>query len=52
MIDLILVLILLAILGGAGFYVWKAKKSGRKCIGCPEGSCPHAGTNQCCCGKK
>lgn len=51
MIDIILVVILLAVLGGAGFYVWKAKKSGQKCIGCPEGSCPHAGTNQCSCGK-
>ena len=52
MINVILVVILLAILGGAGFYVYKAKKSGRKCIGCPEGSCPHAGTSGCTCGRK
>ena len=52
MIDVILVVILLAILGGAGFYVYRAKKSGRKCIGCPEGSCPHAGTPGCTCGRK
>ena len=25
------------IIGGAVFYVIKAKKSGRKCIGCPNG---------------
>ena len=50
MADLIVVLILLAILGGAAFYVYKAKKSGRKCIGCPDGgSCTKC---SCGCGKK
>ncbi len=44
MIDLILILVLALILGGAAGYIWKAKKSGRKCIGCPDsadcsGSC-------------
>lgn len=34
--DLIILLILLAIVGGAAAYVYKAKKSGKKCIGCPE----------------
>lgn len=52
MTDLIIVLVLLLIVGGAAFYVYKARKSGRKCIGCPEGSCPHAGTSRCSCGKK
>ena len=52
MIDFIILLVLAVMLGGAGFYVWKAKKSGRKCIGCPNGTCPHAGTNHCCCGRK
>jgi len=53
MIDLIVILILLLILGGAGLYVWRAKKAGKKCIGCPDaarcsgncaacsGNCPH-----------
>lgn len=36
MIDIIIGIILLAIVGGAVFYVVKAKKSGVKCIGCPE----------------
>ncbi len=31
-----IVLIVLAV-GGAIFYVIKAKKSGKKCIGCPDG---------------
>ena len=34
--------ILVLILGGAGMYVYKAKKRGVKCIGCPAGgSCSH-----------
>ena len=39
MTDVLIILILLAIVGGAGAYVYKAKKSGKKCIGCPAGSC-------------
>lgn len=46
--NVILVIILLAILGGAAFYVYKAKKSGRKCIGCPDGgSCGSACSGSC-----
>jgi len=36
MINLILVLVLAAIIGGAAAYIYKAKKSGVKCIGCPS----------------
>lgn len=40
MTDLIIVLVVLAIVGGAGRYIYKAKKRGAKCIGCPvEGGC-------------
>ncbi len=40
MTDLIFTAILVAILGTAARYVYKAKKSGAKCIGCPSaGSC-------------
>jgi len=40
MTDLIIVLVVLAIVGGAGRYIYKAKKSGAKCIGCPSsGGC-------------
>lgn len=52
MVDFIIIAALVLILGGAGYYVYKVKKSGKKCIGCPESSCPHAGTAQCSCGKK
>lgn len=48
--DNILLLALLGlILGGAAGYVYKAKKKGAKCIGCPDGakcSGPYSG----CCG--
>ena len=33
--DLILAGILILILPGAGLYVYRAKKRGNKCIGCP-----------------
>lgn len=36
MTDLIIILVVAAILILAGRYVYKAKKSGRKCIGCPH----------------
>ncbi|MBR3704328.1 MAG: FeoB-associated Cys-rich membrane protein [Oscillospiraceae bacterium] len=46
MTDLLVGVILLMILGGAAFYIVKAKKSGRKCIGCP--SAASCGKNGCC----
>lgn len=41
--DILIVVLLLAILGAACVYIYKAKKRGAKCIGCP-----YAGT----CGRK
>ncbi|MBE6617407.1 MAG: FeoB-associated Cys-rich membrane protein [Ruminococcaceae bacterium] len=48
--TVITVLILLVIIGSAAYYVYRAKKSGKKCIGCPDsggctGNCAHCG---CC----
>ena len=42
--DLIVIFIIALIVGLASFYIYKAKKSGKKCIGCPynsscEGKC-------------
>ena len=51
MVDAIVILVILAVVGGAGWYVYRSKKTGRKCIGCPDsGSC----SGQCpgCAGKK
>ena len=38
--NIIIIAVVLVILCLAGFYVYKAKKKGKKCIGCPySGSC-------------
>ena len=47
----VLIAVIALILGGAGFYIFKAKKSGKKCIGCPDsGNCSGhcAGCTSCC----
>lgn len=54
MVDILIVAVILAILGGAAFYIYKAKKSGAKCIGCPHantcgGNC---GSCSCHCGRE
>jgi hypothetical protein len=33
--NIILVVILILIVGGAGLYIYSSKKKGKKCIGCP-----------------
>lgn len=38
--NVIIVVIMAAIIALAVRYVVKAKKSGRKCVGCPDGCCP------------
>ena len=35
MIDLIIVAIIVGIASGIVWYLWKAKKRGEKCVGCP-----------------
>jgi len=51
MVDLIVTLILVVILALAGWYVYKARKSGKKCIGCPDGCCSKKNDgSSCCCG--
>ena len=35
-IDVIVILVIAAIIGCASYYIYKAKKSGKKCIGCPD----------------
>ena len=39
-VDIIIIAVVAVIMGFAGLYVYKAKKSGKKCIGCPDaGNC-------------
>jgi len=47
--NYILIAILALIIGGAGFYVWKAKKSGKKCSGCPDSGQCAKGCGHCNC---
>ena len=44
MVNLIVVGILLVLVGAAVFHIWKEKKKGTRCIGCPSAGC--------CAGKK
>jgi len=34
--DYLILAVLIVIVGAASFYIWKAKKNGQKCIGCPD----------------
>ena len=46
--NIIIIAVVVLIVGGASAYIYKAKKSGQKCIGCPySGEC---GTS-CSCSK-
>ncbi len=36
-VDIIIVAVIAVILVAVGLFVYKSKKSGKKCIGCPEG---------------
>jgi len=50
MIDIIVIALILVIVGLAAGYVYKAKKSGQKCIGCPyASSCGKAQNGGCGC---
>ena len=49
MTDLIIILIVAAVLALAGWYVYKAQKSGQKCVGCPHAKT--CGSKNCSCGK-
>lgn len=46
MTDLIVGLVVVLMVAAASLYIYRAKKRGAKCIGCPEGSC---GGNCSCC---
>ncbi len=35
--NILIIVAIFIIVGLAGFYVYKSKKSGAKCIGCPDG---------------
>lgn len=56
-VDYIIITVIVVIVALAGLFVYKSKKSGKKCIGCPDGcacgesgGCSGCGGN-CSCGK-
>ena len=49
--DLIVLAVIAAIVGLAGWYVYKSVKAGKTCIGCPDnGSCASRGCDRNCSG--
>ncbi|MBR6693948.1 MAG: FeoB-associated Cys-rich membrane protein [Clostridia bacterium] len=49
--DIIIIAVIVLVVGAASFYIYKAKKSGKKCIGCPDsGSCGAKHGNGACSG--
>ena len=50
MSDFIIIVVVAAILILAGLYVYKAKKSGAKCIGCPDAKSCSGNCSGCSCG--
>ena len=48
--EIIAVAAIVVIVGGAILYIIKAKKSGRKCIGCPYASSCNSGGSSACSG--
>ena len=50
-IDIVIIVVIGLCLGGAIGYIYKAKKSGKKCIGCPDSSsCEQKGRCKGCSG--
>lgn len=48
--EIIAILLIVGIVGGAIYYIVRAKKKGVKCIGCPDrGTCERVGTCECKC---
>ncbi|MBR2376559.1 MAG: FeoB-associated Cys-rich membrane protein [Clostridia bacterium] len=46
--EYIAIALIVLIIGGAVFYIIKAKKSGKKCIGCPDAcNCKNKGKKDC-----
>ncbi len=46
--NVVLIIVLLAIVAGAAWYVIRAKKSGKKCIGCPDSNTCSGNCGSCC----
>ncbi len=53
MINIIIIAVIVIIVGLASYYIYREKKNGSKCIGCPYGkNCGSKGCNDCTCSIK
>lgn len=48
-IDFVIIAVIAAILGLAGWYIYRAKKAGNKCIGCPDSKTCSGNCSGCSC---
>ena len=51
-VDILIIAVIAAVLGLAAWFVYKSKKSGKKCIGCPDGTCTSCSGCSCGCGSE
>ena len=49
-IDYLIIAVIVGIAAFAGWYIYKSKKSGKKCIGCPDGGTCSGNCAGCSCG--
>ena len=49
--NIIIIAIVLLIIFAASYYIFRAKKSGKKCIGCPNADSCSKKVNMVCCEK-
>lgn len=45
--NIIVIFVVVAILALAAGYVYRTKKKGQRCIGCPDGGCRASGEGAC-----
>lgn len=45
--NIIIIAIIVIIVGISGLYIYKAKKSGKKCIGCPDSKTCSGNCSRC-----
>ena len=49
-IDYAIIAVIALILGAAAWYIYKSKKNGKKCIGCPDSGACSGSCSSCSCG--
>ena len=49
-VDYIVLAVIAGILGLAGWFIYRSKKSGKKCIGCPDSDGCSGSCASCACG--